>query len=214
MSKRRPVLGFLIRFLLLYTVLMIPWPGVRESYRSAFMAGARTFATLITSGDPVEVIPIDKAKGPEDTALVIQEDHGGSVRIGINSGEVAYFPTALAITLILSTPAPWRRRIRGLLVGLLLINGFIVIRLAVMVWYTHSLLVTQVAAIVTPSPPTFWSKALQNATFAAGIQFVGVGHGLACIIAVLIWTLVMLRGLDFSLLLSETDAKSHQPEES
>ncbi len=214
MSKRRPVLGFLIRFLLLYTVLMIPWPGVREGYRSAFMAGARTFVTLITGDDPVEIIPIDEEKSPEDTALVIQEEHGASARSGINSGEVAYFPTVLAITLILSTPAPWRQRVRGLLAGLLLINGFIVMRLAVMVWYTHSLLVTQVAAIVTPSPPTFWTNTLQNATFAAGIQFVGVGHGLACIMAVLIWILVMFRSLDFILLLSDTVSKTQNPEDS
>lgn len=209
MSKRRPVLGFLIRFLLLYTLLMIPWPGVREAYRSVFIGGARSFVTLCSSGDPVSIEPIDKERHPEDTMLVIEDQTGASALLRINSGEVAYFPTALAITLILSTPSSWIQKGRGLLAGLLLINGFIVVRLALMVWYTHSYLVVQVAARLTPSPPTWWTKTFQNSTFAAGIQFIGVGHGLACIVAVLIWILVMLRHLDLNLFLLDTGSRPH-----
>ena len=169
------------------------------------MGGARSFVTLCTSGDPVFISPIDDEHRPEDTQLVIQDHRGASARLRISSGEVAFLPTALVIAFILSTPSSWAQRGRGLLAGLLLVNGFIVLRIAVMVLYTHSLLVS----MGTSAPPTFWSK-----TFAAAIQFVGVGQGLSCIMAVLIWVLILLCRRDLNLLLPEAGPRPHDPVDS
>ena len=48
-----------------------------------------------------------------------------------SSRMVGYTPTAVILALFLATPTAWRRRLVGLIIGLLLVHGYIFIRLSI-----------------------------------------------------------------------------------
>jgi hypothetical protein len=183
MFKRRPLLAFLVLFLPVYAVLMIPWPGVREYYRAGLIGAANIFLSCIP-GDAAYRLSADSTRPDVERAMLeIQHRTAGRAELRIDSGEVAYLPTALCIALILSTPVAWKRRIRALVVGFALVNVFIMFRLGVMAAFSVNLLNAAARGI----PAGRWSKAV-----AAFAEFIGVGPGLSCIVAVLIWMVVLI----------------------
>jgi hypothetical protein len=192
MFMRRPLLAFLVHFLPIYAVLMIPWPGVRENYRAGLIGAANIFLSCIP-GDAGYRLSADSTRPDVERALLeIQHRTAGRAELRIDSGEVAYLPTALSIALILSTPVAWKRRIRALVVGFALVNVFIMFRLGLMAAFTVNLLNAAARGI----PAGRWSKAV-----AAFAEFIGVGPGLSCIVAVLIWIVVLIRREEVSLFL-------------
>jgi hypothetical protein len=51
---------------------------------------------------------------------------------------LGYLPTALLVCLVLCSPIPWRRRLRSLLIGLLLVQVFVACRVAVLIAFALS----------------------------------------------------------------------------
>lgn len=77
--------------------------------------------------------PILNQKGAFDTLMLLKnrskmKDFG---MLRTSSRMVGYTPTAVIFALFLATPTAWRRRLVGLLIGLLLVHGYIFIRLAI-----------------------------------------------------------------------------------
>lgn len=195
MSNRRPILGFLIRFLLLYVLLMVPWPGVRTAYRSFFIGGSRGVFATFTSQNGTRISAIDHDDQNRDTEITFPHMSGLRWEMGVNSGEIAYFPSAILLALILSTPVAWKRRGQALALGFLLVNGFIILRMTIMILIEANRPVS--------FQPTLWMK-----TASATAQFIGVGPGLSIIAAVVIWFAVLLRRQDLKMFLGETDSQT------
>lgn len=76
--------------------------------------------------------PILTPKGDFDTLMLLKNRTMGDFgMLRTSSRMVGYTPTAVIFALFLATPTAWRRRLVGLLIGLLLVHGYIFIRLAI-----------------------------------------------------------------------------------
>lgn len=145
----RRVLWFLLRFALIYGLLLAPWPGLTEGFGKLFSSAAdRVFG----SDDPTHSVRIrwmDPAQGMigpkwgQDTVLLL-EFRGAprAARPSIfslvrSSRYTGYVPAALLIALVLATPVPWRRRAWAILWGLPLITVFVAAMLGLVIqgWF-------------------------------------------------------------------------------
>lgn len=146
MSLPKRLVGFLLRFLLFMVLLVAPWPGLAEGYATAFRWGAnKVFSSFgsdgatrflslhdITPGDLPPGVEPPPATDVLDT-LIEMRSRNDPTQLGYMrtaSWQVGYRPTAFLIALILATPIPWRRRARALAWGLLWINAFVALRVA------------------------------------------------------------------------------------
>ncbi|MBI5762929.1 MAG: hypothetical protein HZA51_05320 [Planctomycetes bacterium] len=138
MSPRKTVLGFFIRLAVLYTVLIASWPMVRSGYCGVYRKmGSACFSRLGDGGtatfenDPTEDAVRDTVVVTVNTTF---PDARIEKRMPISARYTGYFPTVVVVSLVLSTPLAWPRRLRSLAVGLLLVNVFILAWLGVSIW--------------------------------------------------------------------------------
>lgn len=144
MQLLKPIVGFCVRFLIVFVLLMAPWPGVAAWYGEAFRLGNQIAFPSFGSTRVVRFLdlhslqPGDIPPGVEapsathvlDTLVELRSrddpGHLGYLRTG--SWQMGYRPTAFLIALVLATPLPWKRRGRALAWGLLVINLFVLAR--------------------------------------------------------------------------------------
>ena len=178
--------GFLLRFLVLYLLLMMPWPGVETAYRAVFAKGAKLLYGNL--GEEYNVITADAAtdgKGADVQIEVPRHDMGRPLVFGISSREVGYLATAVSVSLMFATPVGWRRRLWILAVGVALTCLFAIVRLAPLVAYVRMEDADILNGVVEPS-------AYQEA-LAAIVKFVGFGQPMSYIVPIIIWILVAVR---------------------
>ncbi len=74
-----------------------------------------------------------KPKGAFDTLMLLKNrsKKKGFGMLRTSSRMVGYTPTAVIVALFLATPTVWRRRLWGLLIGLVLVHGYIFVRLSI-----------------------------------------------------------------------------------
>ncbi len=59
---KKPLIGFLFRFLLIYAVLLVPWTGIAESYAQLFRTvGESLFGTFGSKG-VVRFLPLTETE--------------------------------------------------------------------------------------------------------------------------------------------------------
>jgi hypothetical protein len=191
MFGRRRLAGFCLRFLLWYALLMAPWPGVQRAYRVGFTkVGELVFGSFGSPG-AVRFEALDDQQ-PIDVAVYLRlpRADGGVKTVRTNTRGVGYFPTVVAASLILATPIPWSRRGRALFWGLVLVNVFVGVRLAIVLaygWYYDS-----------SAEPTLWSRTALTAVAELSSGRVGSYLG-----PILIWIAVSFRRGDRALLLDK-----------
>lgn len=134
MFALKRISGFFVRCVLFYALLMLPWPGLMDGYRAFFRAGGNLVFASFGSAGSVEFEDVGSRDHAKDTRLVLYKTHPipQSRSLEIKSGYVGYRPTAFLISLVLATPIPWRRRLKALVVGLVLVNLFIALRLGLL----------------------------------------------------------------------------------
>ncbi len=147
---------FFLVVLLVYAVLMAPWPGLQRGYAYLFRAGGNAFFSHsfwfsagkvrfldLHSSDLVAdfnaVIPgklppgfePPGLQGVKDTLMVLMNRRvpASIGQLRTSSRYVGYGPTAVLIALVVATSLPWSRRGWALLWGWLLIQVFIAFRL-------------------------------------------------------------------------------------
>jgi hypothetical protein len=123
---------FLCRFVVLYGLLIVPWPGWKAAYGRWF----RGFNQLVFASNDRRILqfePTPDARSPLDTQIALANraridalGRAPGKRLGLDSRGVGWIPTALFAAMTLASPLGWRRRIWVLLGGLLLIHGYIV----------------------------------------------------------------------------------------
>lgn len=195
-TAAQSVLGFLGRFILVYALLTGLWFSVDAHYAQGF----RTLGNLILghwgSQGIVHFLPLEPEVKTEhkDTALLLTtqanlaQERVNLSWVLVSSRDSAYIPTILLIALILAAPISGLRKQLALVHGLIVLHGFIVLRLWVAIAYafTHN----QDLAVLqfTSLGQTLLDIAAQILTEYIGILY---------IVPVLIWLLVTLRQRDW-----------------
>ena len=132
MNPLRRIGIFFALCLLIYAVLVIPWPGVMTAYRACFCGAGNALFASVGHGGSVTFESIPSAMHEKDTRLTIRSSRlpGAAVPMEIDSAYLGYRPIAFLVALTLATPVAWRRRWRALLWGLVLVNVFVAVRVS------------------------------------------------------------------------------------
>ena len=139
---RGPAMGFLLRFVAIFGLLIVPWPGWNQAYSHYFQSlGQMVFNP---SGETRRMVVFAPASGKipgMDTRLTLENaelaDSTGKGLVEateLDSRSIGWVPTALTAALVLATPIPWRRRLIALAGGLVLIHLFIFFTLQSWIW--------------------------------------------------------------------------------
>ena len=190
---RQPVARFLCGFAIIYGLLILPWPGLGETYGRHF----REICRLAFSGDGgrllVRFAPMATgSRHPIDTQIALanrdqldRNSIGPAVILGVSSRRAGWLPAVLTAALILATPVAWRRRAWALLGGLLLIHGFTLCFVGIYIWNNSAGL-----GLVSFTP--FWKQV------AMGVEQTLTQSGANFAVPVLVWMLVIFRRQDFA----------------
>ena len=190
--KRGPALRFLLRFLVIFGLLIAPWPGLNQAYSRYFQSlGQMVFGA---SGDGPRKVVIEPSSGKragldtliilQNTALTMSDGRKDLRAEEIDSRSIGWVPTALTIALVLATPIPWTRRLTALAGGLVLIHLFIFLSLQSWIWNN-----SPSVSLLTLS--SFWQRAADALNYALMNQL-----GISFTVPVVIWTLVTFRRQD------------------
>ena len=191
--QTRRIVGFFLKFVVLYGVLMYLWPVVYGPYCAFFRGGGELAFRAFWSTDVIrfEGFPYEERKAENDTRVFVAR-RGSPQKKAMNicARDVAYLSTAVFTTLVLASPISWRRRGRAFLVGACLLHVFIVLRLTIVI--------AAISSYNTPDPwlmgDSFWTKAAH-----AAIPRLSLGQPVGYIAAILIWMLVSLRREDLAM---------------
>ena len=138
MVHRNLVLGFVVRAMIVYGVLVAPWPGLREGYANGFrFAAGMAFGHFGRDG-LVSFHPLSGNDSGMDTQIRLGkrgEPYIGPIKH--NTRIADYLPTSCVIALVIATPIPWSRRWKALLWGLVCVHAFIALRMTLNLvrWY-------------------------------------------------------------------------------
>jgi len=185
-------MGFLLRFVVIFGLLIAPWPGWNVAYSHYFQAlGQMAFNS---SGEGPRKVIFQPASGEhpgldtrvtlENTALLENGDKRGVHAEEIDARSIGWVPTALTTALVLATPIPWPRRLAALAGGLVLIHLFIFLTMQSWVWNN-----SPGVALTTLS--SFWQQAADALSYALLSQI-----GASFSVPVVIWILVTFRRQD------------------
>lgn len=186
--------GFFVRCVIWYALLIAPWPGVMDAYRAVFRAAGNRVFQSIGRGGSVSFEPRTSVDHTGDTTLVFTKvrHYRASTDMQVNSAYVGYRPTAFLVALVLASPVPWSRRVVALLVGLVLVTGFVAAR----VWLQVFDVFTNGDALVLFSPAP-WMKQVLRASVLILFR-APAGHYM---VPMLIWMVVIYRRGDMRALL-------------
>ena len=189
MPQRSPITLFICRFLVVYFLLVLPWPGWGRIYNAYFRAVAgRVFAgrsglrevSFETAGAPAHP---SYARIDIVNRNLMQVDGSGPVRnLDLDTLALGWRPMALLAALIVTTPVSWPRRGRALLWGLLCMHVILLLFVAFCIWNDSSEVL-----LVSLSP--FWKNA------ANGFRSLFTSF-YSLVIPVVIWVLVTFRRED------------------
>lgn len=125
--------AFFLRFALAYAVAIALWPLLAGTYRGFY----RGVGNVVFGGGDASArfapAPPDPARPADldvEIRLTTPAAPGTSGRMYNSSRFVGYLPTISLIAFVLATPIPWRRRRTALLVGISLVQVFVVVRMA------------------------------------------------------------------------------------
>jgi len=203
-SRPESFAWFVLRALLVYALLMVPWPGLKEAYAAVFRGiGDVAFGRFyVWSDSGVRFIDLRSLK-PGDLApgvprlpvtdafdTVMELRTRGAPQVGYlrtSARYVAYLPTALLAALCVTAPCPRRKRGSALLFGLVLVHLFILLRLTLTL-LAGGFAAEKAYAIFHPGP--FWHGVL---TRLDGV--LADNPTVSYIVPTLIWFVVMYRGM-------------------
>ena len=202
MPTRRIMIGFLARLLIVYAVLIAPWPGIRKAYARGYRAVASVVFYRFGPAGRVNFEPLSDSTKLMDTRIQIINIRTGKSNVSDHRAEYyGYLPSAELIALVLATPIPWLRRCKALLLALVLLHALMAFRMTIILLFGFSLPFgssgDQPWCQFHPGP--FWSAVLAGANSmlveSTSFNFVA---------PVLIWIPVTLRRMDLQRWLGES----------
>jgi hypothetical protein len=184
---------FLLRFVLIFGLLIVPWPGWNQVYAHYFQGLGQMAFSREEGKRAVVFSPTDGSSNAAglDTRVTLANrdllDAGGKglmKRTEINSRSIGWVPTALTLALIGATPISWWRLLWALVGGLILVHGFILFSLQAWIWNNSP-------DVSLLNLPTFWKTVADDLDYELMNQL-----GASFTVPVLIWVLVTFRGQD------------------
>lgn len=193
----------------LYIALMFGWLVWSDSYAAAFRAAGDFVFSRWYDGAEVHFVAQDvsgigyASDRMQDTRLVLKNRATRARgKQPVSSQYIGYVPTALFLALALPTPIRWRRRWRAVLLGLLLVNAFVLLRMWMMIF--NAFCSDTALALFFPSP--FWRSVLAFATETLTRSLT------TCFVVPLgIWVLVCFRRDDLTALRAPGLLNEQQP---
>jgi hypothetical protein len=178
---------FLLVFLTVFVLLVLPWPGLGAAFRGLFYALVRAFLCARTEQREVTLERLPQGgHGFDDTRLVIVNPQlmsplgAGPVRnLDFDSIRFGWHPVALFLALTLATPGSVRRRAFAIAVGLTAVYGYALLALSYSVWNESS-------AVSIARIPDLWTPVANE------LQEALVTH-VSLAVPVVVWVIVMLR---------------------
>ncbi|MCE0523398.1 MAG: hypothetical protein LV480_10865 [Methylacidiphilales bacterium] len=187
---KNPLIGAAGRFIVIFGLLVLPWPGWNAAYSGYFRALGQAVFGHQDEQRIVRFVPYHEQHGFSslDTqmtlgnrALADSTGKGKAESVTLDTRSIGWVPTALTMALILATPVPWRQRAWALLWGLLLIHAFILFSLQTWIWYASPDL-----SLLTLSP---FTKSIVD-----GLEYTLLTQlGASFSVPMLIWILVTIR---------------------
>jgi len=190
---------FFVRLIVVYGVLLAPWPGLAGGYAVFYRAGANVlFGSLGSAGqatfqpktDPgaktgnrkfdSEVVIKTRKPGRAGEVLVYTRD------VPFHTRRVGYLSTALVVALIAATSMRWGRKWASLAVGLVLVHLFIAVEIGLTLLYSLS----------DGEPRAIDVGAGAGRFFARLYEMMVISPTLTFVVPILIWLLVCVRWRD------------------
>lgn len=147
------VAKFCVTALLYFALLDLAWFWIADAYAVVYRATGNFFFCRVGEGI-VRFSPMLRDDDTMDTVAEFGRVAGPPAAVGSysSSGIQGYLPTAALTAMVLATPVPWRRRLKALPVGLLLIHAFVLLRMGVMVWHWFGDIRSGAARLYEPGP--------------------------------------------------------------
>ena len=194
MRPLKIIFRFFALALLLYVILIIPWPGAREGYRAIYQTAGRALFARFGAGG---VVRYESRANDElyDLDVVLGKRGVGEVPAKMDSRRVGYVPVAVIVALVLASPVPWGRKWRALVWGLALVNLFVMFRSILQLLYLYS----------NPSPvrlyelSPFWDTLL-----ARTYELFFLAPACTSMVPALVWVVVTFRREDVHRVLRRT----------
>lgn len=137
MRQRHHAVGFVVRLVVLYALLIIPWPGVTDGYARGFHLIGNLVFQNHWEDSRVSFEPPPVFHAAWDTEIHVRRlDTGVGWHTELSSRHWGFVPTAAVLALIGAIAIPWRRLFGALLAGLLLTYAFILFRVWVVILYS------------------------------------------------------------------------------
>ena len=195
MIPAKTIAGFFSRFLLIFVLLMAPWPGLNEVYAAFFQAGGNALFAHFGAAGTVHFAPLaENPRHHTHLALRNQRTRVESV-FTVDSRLLGYKPTVFVLALVLATPIPWSRRLRALLWGVVLVNAYVALRVGVYLLATFS--EGNSLALFAPGPVA--RSALDHVHWVVVLSFSG-----SLILPLPVWVLVTFRRREWQAMLHGT----------
>ena len=164
---------FLVAVAVYAAIVLFPWSGPREAYRSLFTGSIHGVYGRIGSEGLVRCENLD-IDALDDVNIYLGKRIGrdiGEVPVAVSTARLGYAPLAFLIALVVATPIPWRRKWRSLAWGLLLVEAFVVFRSGLLIAYWFGS--PSDVRIYTPGAVSGWiiGTSYELLAFAPGASF-------------------------------------------
>ncbi len=125
---------------------MAPWPGAREAVRSIVQGEVRWLAPWVAPRMVVHIEALnDSSHEGIDTQVSMADPRkirpDGSVEVSgitLDTRSVAWIPQVMLLALVAATPVGWMERARAAVLGMLLVNGVVILTLAAGLAFAHA----------------------------------------------------------------------------
>jgi len=185
MRAARVIGGFFVQSMIVYSLLLAMWPILGGTYANLFRTTGNCLVGLGSNGR-VWFSPSAKGDENHDTQLVLVDPQtGAGRRVSLSSRGHGYLPTAFVLALTLSSPIRWRRRFWATAWGLVWIDAYIALKLALFP-------VAYGAGDTIELFPEVLSDALRHVFWVIGTSATGW-----MIVPLIIWALATIRHKDW-----------------
>lgn len=189
----RRLVFFVGRLLLLYLLFAALWPMWGDAYRDAFVAAGQTLFGSFGRDGVVRFDRLEETKGFDVRILLWNRRTRAFLMILRDFRYTGYGLISLQAALVLATPLAWRRRLRALAWGLILIHLFVGLALWLLLLDTFSN-GDSLAVFHLPGPLKF--------IVALSATHLSLFPTLPYVVPFMVWGLVTFRRGDWDLLLS------------
>lgn len=191
MKPAKAIARFFLLLGLSYTLLILPWLGLRPTYARFFRAANQFVLGSFGRDGVVRLVPTKEAADALDSELVLRNRTTGITMGAEISSNVGYSPAAFFTALLIATPLPFRRRAGAFVWGMLLIHAAV----------TLTLFLRITLAFGTNSHiATFSMGEFAQTTLAGLIRLVLFVPFFSLVTPIFIWILVTFRTEDLDLM--------------